>query len=71
MEPTSFDSGGAQVPPPDLAASRRISAEQMAAVNRLQAYWMARVGMRAHAVPEQPLDSDFGDVPAHDDHDAS
>ena len=67
MEPTSFDSGRT----PDLAASRRISADQMAAVNRLQAYWMARVGMRASATPQEPLDSDFGDMPPQDDHDAS
>ncbi len=71
MEPTSFDSGRTQLPPPDLAASRRISTEQMAAVNRLQAYWMARVGIRGNAAPQEPLDSDFGDVPTQDDHDAS
>lgn len=71
MEPSPIDSGHSGAAPPDLAASRRISAEQMAAVSRLQAYWMARVGVRASAAPEQATDSDFGGVATGDDHDAS
>lgn len=70
METTSFEPGRGSAPPHDVSPSRRISAEQMAAVNRLQAYWMARVGQR---VAPEPLDSDsdFGDAPDTDDRGAN
>lgn len=69
MEPSSFESTRIGVPLlADAPPSRGISSEQMAAVNRLQAYWMARVGQRAIAAPP---DSEFGEVPTTDDHNAS
>lgn len=49
------------VMPAGERAPRRISPEQLAAVSRLQAYWMARVGLRAAAAAnnaEQPVDHD-------------
>jgi hypothetical protein len=42
--------------PPAERAPRRISPEQLAAVSRLQAYWMARVGLRAAAAASMKPD---------------